>query len=201
MAISKSNAEAAVNALNKLSGSALANLMGENTDHLFKKHLSKAKALVEAQSTGRPQGYFKKVETKVFNNSAEFKELAIPQKQKDKWLAGKKIAAINAKTSRHIKGSLSYNTATTDLGSLLLQSLHDGSYTLYQSNQNPETRFLYVTAMPDNFVGRAIAANEVVDKEVNWVVVVVSATGSANPGLVTVYPAGDDYVGGLTALV
>jgi hypothetical protein len=201
MAISKSNAEAAVNALKKLGGSALATLMSQNTDHLFKKHLCKAKALAEAQSTGHPQGYFKKVETKVFNNSTEFKEMAVPLKKKDNWLAARNIASINKKTAGRVKGELKYNTATTDLGTILLLSLSDGGYALYQSNQNPEARFLYVVEVPSLFVGRAIASNATVDKGVNWVVVVVSATGSGNPGLVTVYPADDDYVNGLTALV
>ena len=58
MAISKGTAQAAVNTLKKLSGSALASAMSANK-HLFEKHLAKEKAAAAATDTGHAQGYIK----------------------------------------------------------------------------------------------------------------------------------------------
>src|SRR5437868_11740731 len=98
MAISKGTAQAAVNTLKKLGGSALASAMSANK-HLFEKHLAKEKAAAAATDTGHPQGYIKRVERHEFSNAAQFKE-QLDAKHQGKWLDSKGIKGVSSKTAR-----------------------------------------------------------------------------------------------------
>ncbi len=204
MAITKTQAEATVSALKGLNGSALASRLADNK-HLFEKHLAKAKALGVAKN-GDPQGYFEREQTYEFANSTQFKELKeknlLSQHRLDKWLERKGLYTLNKKTAPRVKGSMTVTNemGAGDLGALLVSTFAHSAYLLCQSHQQPDKRFLFVTSMPDGFVGREVNAAGVKSKDVNWVVVVVEGTAVDNPQLVTIYPAREDYVNGLTAL-
>jgi hypothetical protein len=201
MTISLSNAEAARNALKGLSGSTLASLMIANK-HLFEKHLAKGKAKEAVERGEGPQGYFKKEQTHQFNNAQEFKDLKVKDSQKAKWLASKKIDAVNSKTAKKVHGEMTvHGTAENELGNLLLKAFAATAYQLYRSDDNPDTRFLFVTAVPNGFVGRTMKANGTKDTNVGWVIIVVNAATVTNPQLVTVFPTNDAYVHALTPLV
>jgi hypothetical protein len=200
MAISKANAEAAVGALSKLHGSALATLMASNK-HLFEKHLAKAKAFEAAKKAHQAQGYFEKVVNYVVNNSEDVKKQPTALQQRLFKKMG--ITALSGKNARKVVGTwkLTNEAGEGDLGALLGSAFAADQFWLYASGQEPETRFLYVTAMPAGFVGRSVDEHGAKDKNVTWVVIVVNGTSTTNPQLVTVYPAADAYVDNLTDLV
>ena len=199
MVISRSSAEAAVNVLKSLGGSALGTLMSSN-QHLFEKHLTKAKA--KAAAGGQPQGYFERVSTHEFVNSGQFKELQVSEKRKAKWLETKDIASINKNTAKKVKGSMTVTNeiGAGDIGSLLISSFSSSDFRLCESSDQVDTRFRFATRIPAGYEGREVDRHGNKDKAVEWVVIVVAAAQTTNVQLITIFPAKEAYVNGLTAL-
>ncbi len=199
MSIPKLTAEGAVIALTGLSTSALVTVMSRNP-HLFEKHYSKQKAK-EAADNIYAQGYFKRVDKVSFNNSGEFESKVPGSKQKTLLERQFKIKLngegnIGAKDRKKVKGQVSFNAVITDpseMANVIRLGLRQAGE-CRESNNEALNRFLFVTDVPEGYVGRAIKANEAHgDKTADRLVIVIDASSRTSPQVVTAYPATAAY--------
>ncbi len=205
MPVSKANAEAAVKALAALSWHSFSSKMDQNK-HLFEqKHLSKKGALESAGAN--KVGYFKKhVKLSKVASIPGFNNLAPKLKakvMKDLDFELSSGGGVPKHKQAKVKSyEPEYNTAIR-WGDDLCRLLNDGLAQpgeCYQSADAPEARFVFVTPVPDGYVGRFVRGGDTHGtKDADHMFVVIAA--GANPQVITAYPSNNDSVAALTELV
>jgi hypothetical protein len=198
MAISKTRAESAITAL---LGSGAPEMFDKirGNQHSMEKHFSKQTAYAAAQQTGYPQGYFKQVTNFVFKSSLDLTRSNLTEKT-----VQRALLAVNAKKRRDFgkmlgkKGEITIPQKSV-AGKDSILDVIDGvirsdTLQLRQNNDDPDTRFLAVSEMPPGFYGRSIDDEGDKAKDCDYAVVVVNATVTRNPQIVTVFPADFAYV-------
>jgi hypothetical protein len=202
MAISRRNATAAVNSLKGLEGATLFDMMRVN-QHLYEKHLGKDTAQAAARRAERPQGYFEQEKTIVFNSLEEFQdEGKVSQRRQDRWLEKRGWSRLKPHQLRkRVRGEMKVtdDLVPGTLANLISFALKQDVYGLYESVAHPDSRFLFVTDIPDGFVGRSVdgGGNKAT---VGLVVIVINAPAGANAQVVTAYPVDAAFVQGQTPL-
>ncbi|MDX3977888.1 hypothetical protein [Shinella sp.] len=204
MTIKYSSAEAAIKALLSCNAGEMFEKIRGN-QHSMEKHFSKQSAYEAAGQTGYPQGYFKRVanitikssddlsRSNVFDKTVRAALLKVGAKKKAEF--GKKLRG------REIVVPQKSMAAKDDILGLVQQVIGSEHCELRENNTDPNTRFLAVSPIPDGFYGRAIDAGNVKSRDCTMAVVVINATSTTNPQIVTIFPASDQYVNGRPLLV
>jgi hypothetical protein len=197
MAISKTNAEAAVKALNACKAGEMFDKIRGN-QHSMEKHFSKQSAQTGAVG-GEPQGYFKRVKQVSFASKLDLERTGIKEKTVSRALdavGAKKRAEFGKKLGR--KGPISVQETSAaskdDILGLVSSVLSSADCELRRNNVNVETRFLAVSPMPDGFYGRAIDGDGDKSYDCDNAVVVIDAATASSPQIITIFPADDTYV-------
>jgi hypothetical protein len=194
MAISLANAEAAVKALTACKAGEMFDKIKGN-QHTMEKHFSKQTAEAAALQDGEPQGYFKRVATKTVT-SQNINTVSEQTRAKAFTMVGANKAAEFGRKLRARELSVPEKSAASkdDILGIVSSVFSSGAFTLRENNKEPQTRFILVSPMPRGFYGRAIDQHGVKAKDCNHAVIVINASSTLNPQIVTVFPSGDDYV-------
>lgn len=206
MPISKKNAESAIKALSASgTGEMFERIRGNQ--HSMEKHFSKQTAYEHAQLSGYPQGYFKRIQMRVFTSVDDRNQTGLQpktwqramdfvgaKKQRD---FGRKLGSKGGEISIPEKSAASKDNILDLVGAVIDSQACE----LRQNNDHLDTRFIAVAPMPAGFYGRSIDDQGVKGKDCDYAVVVVNAASTSNPQIVTIFPANANYVGGRPLLV
>ncbi len=195
MVMSKTDAEAALAAVrNSLKGGKSGfEALSASHGYLFSKHQSKKTALVAAREDAQTKGYFKSLKESSIESLAQYKKLEDGKHAKISGLP-KKPQAKNFG-----KGKSVILTDTYELGQIGFTNLihevisSDGEFRLAPTH--PDSRFLYVTDIPDGYVGRSITPGGAKTKSgIDLAILIFSATPGSNPVLFNFFPSDVSYL-------
>jgi hypothetical protein len=202
MAISLIKAQEAVSKLKKSTGAAMFNAMSASQGYLFSKHTDKATALAAAKSDHQTKGYFKKTVTKQVDSLATYKNLSERQKKHIQGLNSASPKAKDFGRNKTVSTTVTQALQSDEFASLLYNIICAAvPIGYYCANAVADVRFLYITQIPNGYVGRSIDEQGAKSKGLNRAVVLISAPAIGNPVILNLFPADLGYVNHQAALV
>lgn len=200
MAISLTTAKDTVTRLRTMSGSEMFNALAQAGNHLFSTHLTKANALEAARTKHRPQGYFKKVEKVRVEDLRTYKALSTRDQKHTAVRKPPRATDFGRGKEVMMTRKSSGSEVVIDILGRVFGGRTDGEY--YLSHDNQDTRFLYVTGIPDGYIGRSVEVtegedddDETITKDKNlFKVAAVVDTSGVRPFILTIYPVTQLYV-------
>ena len=193
MPISRIAAESAIRALIACNAGEMFDKIRGN-QHSMEKHFSKQAAMAAADDN--PQGYFKRIKNISIASSADlnaYRETKIFRKALDE-VGAKKPSEFGKKLKRRTLVIPQKSAAQKDdILDLVTSVISAPDCELRENRTNQDTRFLAVSPVPDGFYGRSID-NQGNKTTCGMAVVIVNAAATTNPQIVTIFPAGMDYV-------